>query len=274
MRGRSPFLWVGALIVTAVTITAACAPLLAPHDPHAVAGPSLAAPSGRFPLGTNDVGQDILSQLIWGARSAVVVAGLAAVLALAVGVLVGAVAGLAGGWTDVTSMRVVDVFLAVPALPLLILVAALIGPSRVTVLIAIGLAAWPSIARIVRGQTLTLARRGYVAAAVGFGAGRLYVVRRHLLPALGPVIAANFVYWAGAAVVLQAGLAFLGLSDPTEVSWGAVLNRALNHAGVYSSSEWTWWVLPVGLAITVTSLGLAFLGVALEPRSNPRWSRG
>lgn len=270
---RSPFLWIGTAIVTGVALTAALAPLLAPYDPRAVAGPSLAAPSGRFLLGTNDVGQDILSQLIWGARSAVVVAGLAAVLALVVGVLVGATAGLAGGWMDTAAMRLVDVFLAVPALPLLILIAALAGPSRATVLLAMGLAAWPSIARVVRGQTLTLARRGYVTAAQGFGARRLYIVRRHLVPALGPVIAANFVYWAGAAVVLQAGLAFLGLSDPTEISWGGVLNRALNHEGIYYTSEWAWWVLPAGLAITVTSLGLAFLGVALEPRSNPRWRR-
>jgi peptide/nickel transport system permease protein len=87
------------------------------------------------------------------------------------------------------------------------------------------------------------------------------------------VIAANFVYWAGTAIVLQAGLGFLGLSDPTEVTWGGVLNRALAHEGVYFTSEWLWWVLPAGLVITVSAVGLAFLATALEPRSNPRWKR-
>jgi len=139
------------------------------------------------------------------------------------------------------------------------------------VIFVIALAGWPPIARVVRSRALTLARSGYVEAARGFGAPRRHVITHHALPALAPVIAANFVYWAATAVVLQAGLAFLGLSDPTEVSWGAVLNRALGYPGVYLTEQWLWWVLPAGLAITVAAIGLAFLGVAVEPRSNPRW---
>jgi ABC-type dipeptide/oligopeptide/nickel transport system permease subunit len=99
------------------------------------------------------------------------------------------------------------------------------------------------------------------------GAGRLYLLRRHVLPALAPVAAATFIDWAAAAVVLQAGLAFLGLGDPTEVSWGGIINRALGHEGVYFTSEWLWWVLPAGLAVSVAVVGLAFLGLAVEPRS-------
>lgn len=270
---RSPFLPVGAGIVVGFGLCAVLAPLLAPYDPHAISGPSLAAPSARHLLGTNDVGQDILSQLIWGARAASGVALPAAGLAVLVGLVFGAVAGLRGGWVDGLMMRTVDVFLAVPALPLLILVAALAGPSRITVVILIAAVAWPGIARVVRSQTLSLAQRGHVQAARGFGAAPSYVIRRHLAPALGPVLAASFVSWAATAIVFQAGLAFLGLSDPTEVSWGQVLNRALTHEGVYFTSEWVWWVLPAGLAIIVVSTGLAFVGLALEPRFNPRWQR-
>ena len=270
---RSPFLWIGAGIVALVALVAVLAPVLAPYDPHAVAGPSLASPSGSHLLGTNDAGQDILSQLIWGARSSALVAAVAPALAVAGGVLVGAGAGLLRGWVDIVAMRIVDVFLAIPPLPLIILIAALARPTRATVIFAIGLGAWPQVARIVRSQTLSLGQRGYVEAARGFGAGPLYPLRRHLVPALAPIIAATFVYWAGTAVVLQAGLAFLGLSDPTEVSWGGVLNRALGHEGVYFTSEWLWWVLPAGLVITVAAVGLAFLAMALEPRSNPRWRR-
>jgi len=270
---RHGFIWLGAAIVAALVLIAVLAPLIAPFDPRAPAGPSLSAPSSAHLLGTNDAGQDILSQLIWGARSSAIVAVLAASLAVTLGVAVGAAAGLLGGWIDIATMRLVDVFLAVPALPLLILIAALAGPSRSTVILVIGLSGWPPVARVVRSQTLTLAGRGYVEAARGFGSGRLYVIRRHLVPTLSPLAAANFVYWAATAVVLQAGLAFLGLNDPTEVSWGSVLNSALAHQGIYFSSAWLWWVLPAGLAITFAALGLAFLGVGLEPRSNPRWRR-
>ncbi len=259
--------------MAALAVVAVLAPLLAPHDPHAVTGPSLAGPSAAHLLGTDDAGKDLLSQLIWGTRASALVAILAASLAVLIGVVVGVGAGLLRGWVDVASMRVVDVFLAVPALPLLILIAALTGPSRLTVIIVIGLAGWPVIARIVRSQALTLGRRGYVEASLGLGASRSYVMRRHLVPALGPLIAANFVNWAATAVVLQAGLAFLGLGDPTEVSWGGILNRALEHEGIYYSSQWTWWVLPPGLAIATAAIGLAFVGLAFEGRSNPRLRR-
>ncbi|MDQ3645267.1 MAG: ABC transporter permease [Actinomycetota bacterium] len=270
---RDPFLWIGAGIVAALALVAILAPALAPYDPRAATGPSLAGPSAQHLLGTNDAGQDILSQLVWGTRASAVVGLLAASLAVALGALVGATAATLGGRTDLLAMRVVDLFLAVPALPLIIVIAALAGPTRGTVIFVIALAGWPGIARIVRSRALTLARSGYVEAARGFGAPRRYVVAHHALPALGPIIAASFVTWAGTAIVLQAGLAFLGLSDPTEVSWGGVLNRALGYPGVYVTSQWLWWVLPVGLAITVAAIGLAFLGVALEPRSNPRWGR-
>lgn len=270
---REPLLWIGTAIVASVALVAVLAPLLAPYDPRAVAGPSLAAPSAAHLLGTNDSGQDILSQLIWGARSSAIVAGLAAVLAVGLGVLVGAAAGLARGTFDVVAMRITDLFLAVPALPLLILIVALAGPSRATVVCVIALAGWPAIARLIRSQTLTLGRRGYVQAAQGFGASAPYVIGRHVVPAVGPLVAATLVHWAATAVMLQAGLAFLGLSDPTEVSWGAVLNRALEQQGVYFTSQWTWWVLPPGLAIALAASGLAFIGFGLEPRANPRWER-
>lgn len=272
-RRRTPLLWVGLALVGAFGLIALLAPLLAPYDPQAVSGPSLSAPSTQHLLGTNDAGQDILSQLIWGARSSAVVAILAGGLAVALGGAIGGISGLAGGWTDVVVMRVVDLCLAIPAIPLLILVAALAGPSQTTIVLVIGLAGWPGLARVVRSEALRLRHRGFVEAARGFGAGPLYLLRRHVIPSILPLLTAAFVAWAATAVVLQAGLAFLGLSDPTDVSWGAILNRAINHEGVYFTSEWLWWVLPAGLAVTLAATGLAFIGVAVEPRSNPRWSR-
>ena len=170
-------------------------------------------------------------------------------------------------------MRMIDVFLAVPRLPLLILVAALAGASLTSVVLVVGLLTWPVIARQVRAQTRSLRERGYLTAARGFGGGLGYLLRRHLVPALGPILVSGFVAVAANAVLLEASLAFLGLADPTGVSWGIILNQALAEPGLYYSLLWTWWVLPAGFAITLAVLGFAFLGVGLEPLLNPRWRR-
>ncbi len=267
----SAFLLVGGGLLLLLATVAILAPVLSPHDPRALSGDSLERPSGRHLLGTNDVGQDIFSELVWGARTSLVVAVSAPALAIAVGLLVGVSAGLLGGVADTVLMRIVDVFLAIPGLPLLILISTLVGPSLGTVVVVIALMAWPEMARVVRGPTLALRQRGFVVASHALGAGLLHVMRRHLVPALAPLVAALFVYWAGTAVLLESGLAFLGLGDPLSVSWGEVLNRALLHEGLYFSPLWTWWVLPAGLAITVSVLGFTLLGIGLEPRFNPGW---
>jgi peptide/nickel transport system permease protein len=188
-------------------------------------------------------------------------------------VVVGVGAAIRGGWFEVVTMRVVDGFLALPGLPLVVILAALAGASRVAVVLIIALAGWPQRARVLSGEALTLRTRGYVRAARGFGAHPGYLMRRHLVPALGPTAAAGFVQWAATAVILESGLTFLGLGDPAGVSWGSILNRALDYQGLYYSSLWVWWVVPAGLAITVAALGFTFLAVGLEPRFNPRWRR-
>lgn len=267
------FMRVGATITGALALVALGGPALAPYDPQAVVGPSLVGPSAAHLLGTNDAGQDVLSQLLVGTRASLATGLIAAALAVVMGVLVGVASGLLRGWFDVVAMRTVDVLLALPALPLVILIAALAGPSRPTIVAVIALAGWPPISRIVRSQTLSLGSRGFVHAARGFGGGWWYLARRHVVPGVAPVIAATFVNWAAAAIVLEAGLAYVGLGDPSAVTWGSVLQRALNHNGIYAGAAWTWWVLPPGLAVTGAAVGLAFVGAALEPRSISRWRR-
>jgi ABC-type dipeptide/oligopeptide/nickel transport system permease subunit len=263
----------GLALVVVLVMGAVLAPVLAPYDPKDLVGSSLAPPSSRHLLGTNDVGQDIFSQLVWGSRASLLVGVGAATLSTVVGVLIGLIAALRGGLVDVLVMRLVDVFLAMPMLPLLIVVAAFTGTSLVTLIGVVGVMAWPVTARIVRSQALSLRAAGFVDAAQGFGGGLVYVVRRHLVPALGPIVVIGFANVAAMAVMLEAGLAFLGLGDPGRMSWGLVLNRALDHPGIYFSSVWVWWMVPAGAAITVAVLGFTFLGVGLEPRFNPRWSR-
>lgn len=270
---RSHMVTVGVGIVGLLAVVAVFAPLLAPHDPLAITGGSLEHPSSRHLLGTNDAGADIFSALVWGSRSTLTVSMAATSLVLVVGVTLGLVAGLRGGIAETVVMRLVDVILALPVLPLLIFIAAFAGPGRGLIIVTIGLLGWPPVARVVRSQTLSLRGRGFVQSARGFGAGPVYVMRRHLVPALGPVIAANLAFMAGLAVTIEAGLGFIGLGDPGSVSWGAILNRALSHQALYVSSIWLWWLIPAGLAITVAILGFTFIGVGLEPRFNPRWTR-
>ncbi len=271
---RSPLVLVGAGLLLTLAAAAVLAPVLAPYDPRALAGDALQPPSRRHLLGTNNIGQDIASQIVWGARTSLTVAVGAATLAILVGIVVGVTVGLVGGVADLLVMRVVDVFLAIPRLPLLVLVGALVGADRTTLIVLIAALTWPVTARLLRSQTLSLRQRGFVDAARGFGGGIGYVVRRHLLPAVAPIAASSFILIAGNAILLEAELAFLGLSDPTGVSWGLILNRALLHPGLYFVDAWMWWVLPAGFAITLAVMGFTFLGVGLEPVLNPRWKRG
>jgi len=218
---RSPLLLAGTVIVGLLVAVAVLAPWIAPYDPQAITGSSFESPSSAHLLGTNDAGSDNFSRLVMGSRTTLVVAGAATALVLVIGLALGLTAGLRGGFVDTAIMRVVDVFLALPGLPLLIFIAALAGPSLTLSILMIGLLGWPQTARIVRSQSLSLRNRGYVDSARGFGGGPLYVMRRHLLPALGPVIGANLVYVAGLAVVIEAALSFLGLGDPVERSASA-----------------------------------------------------
>ncbi len=271
---RSPLLVAGAVIVGLLVVVAVAAPVLAPYDPRALTGDSLARPSAAHLLGTNAVGQDIVSQLIWGARTSLVIGVVGATLAVTVGALVGVGAGLVGGLADTVITRVIDLFLALPGLPLIVLVAALLGGSRTVVILVVANAGWPQIARTLRSQALTLRERGFVSAARGFGGGGFYVMRRHVVPAMGPVIASRWVDWASVAIFLESGLAFLGLGDPTTISWGQMLDGALNYQGWYIGNLWTWWVLPAGLAITLAVIGFTLIGVGVEQVFNPRWARG
>ena len=263
----------GTAIFGLFVLIALAAPLLAPYDPHAFSGRPLERPSVAHLLGTNDAGQDILSELIYGARISLAVGLGAALGTVALGLLVGAVAGYAGGLLDTLLMRVVDVMLALPRLPLLILLAAFLGSGLVQTMGIISLLFWPATARVIRAQVQTVRQRGYVKMARNFGGGSGYVLRRHILPAIVPLIAFGLVAAAGRAVAMEAGLAFLGLGDPTAKSWGLMMRFALNLPGLLLTDRWLWWLLPPGLCITLLILALTYLGIGLEGRLHPGLKR-
>jgi len=270
---RSPLLVVGLALLAILVFVAVFAPLLTSHDPKEITGRALEGPTSQHWLGTDRPGRDIFAQLVYGARASLIVGAVAGSLAMAAAVLIGVLPTLIGGLADTLANRLVVFLLAVPGIPLLVLIGALAGNNRTAVVLMISFAGVAHNARTLRSQALSLRESGYISSARGFGAGPLYVLRRHLVPGLGPLILVGFVSWAGIAVGLEAGLAFIGLGDPSGISWGLMLSRALSQQAIYFSHMWVWWVLPAGFAITLTVLGFTFVGVALEPSFNPRWLR-
>lgn len=269
----SPTARVGLGLLGAVALLALAGPLLLAHGPRELVAAPLAAPSAGLPLGANAVGQDLAAQLAAGARTSLAVALLAGAGTVALGGTIGLAAGWFGGTVEAATMRVVDLALVVPRLPLLVLVGAYLGPSAPLIAATIALVFWPGTARIVRAQTRSLRTRAHVRASRGFGAGARHVMRRHLLPELALVLAAALVAAASRAVLLEAGLAFLGLGDPTGASWGRTLRDAIEFSGLFYTPAWQWWLLPPTLAISALLIGLTLTGVGLEGGSNPRTSR-
>lgn len=266
----SAMAWAGAGLLIVLGLVAIFAAVLAPHDPRAFAAEPLLPPSWGHPMGTNSSGQDLFSQLVYGARDVLVVAPLAALFSVGLGASIGTLSALMGGRVDAVITRVVDAALALPKLPLLILLAVAAGPSTISLVVSVALLAWPMTARYVRAQALSLRQREHVLAARSFGAAPLYLARRHLLPALAPILVSGFVSIGSLAVLLEAGLAFLGLGDPHRSSWGLTMNDALQYDDLFFGRSWLWWLLPPGAATTLAILGFTLFGVGLEPRLNPR----
>lgn len=271
----------GFLILTALFV-AFFAPLLTPYQATDIIrdangrGLTFAPPNVHPPLGTDDGGRDIWTELIYGARISLTVGFLAGFIAMFVGSLFGITAGYFGGWIDNLLMRTTDVLLVIPDLPLmLVLVATLrqmdlhISPYIVLILV-IGLLYWTSTARLIRSQVLTIKERQFVARARAIGAGNGHIVRKHILPQIMPLIVANTVLVISTAILVESGLAFLGLGDPTQPSWGTMLNFAFDRNAV-TNGAW-WFYLPPGLAIVWVSLGCVLLGNVLEEMLNPRLS--
>lgn len=265
--------WIGVVIVGAFGLLAVVGARFSPYRPTQLAGRPLEGPGAAHLLGTNSVGQDLMTQVVSGARVSLTVALLAGGGTIVIGALVGILAGWLGGTPDAIIMRVVDFVLITPRLPLLIVIGAYIGPSLPIISAIIALTFWPGPARVVRSQVLSLRRRAHVRASMGFGAGTAYVMRRHLIPEVGLILVAGLVSAGGRAVMLEAGLAFLGLGDPTRASWGKVMRDSIEFSGLFYTDAWMWWLGPPIVAITLLLLGFTFLGVGVEQRINPRLTR-
>lgn len=261
----------GLAALALIALTALAAPLLVGGDVQSVTdapGTALERPSGEFPLGTDQFGRSLLGLLVWGARISLTVGLLAAALSVAIGTLVGIIAGHYGGWLSTVLMRITDWFLVMPTLVLAIVLATVMSRNVWTVIIAIGVASWPTTARLVRAQTIAVESRPYIERAKALGGGHGHIMHRHVLPNVMPLVLAQTTLGISSAILTEATLAFLGLGDPTVVSWGGMLQDA-REAGAVSSGHW-WYLAPPGIAIALVALAFTLCGRAIESVLNPK----
>ena len=258
----------GAFILLVLVLGAVLAPWIAPYGLHEQVGPPFGAPSWSHPFGLDDGGIDMLTLLLWATRISIVVGLAATFVAMVIGGTVGVAAGYFGGVTDGVLMRITDFFLVIPDVPLMIVVAAIWGPSLFHIIIVIGILLWTSTARVIRAQVLSVRQRVYVKRARALGAGHLRIVGRHVLPQIAPLLIANTVLTIAVAIFDETALAFLGLGDPSRISLGKMIENAFQRAAI---SAGAWWaiVLP-GIVIVLLILGCTLMGQALEDTLNPR----
>ncbi|MFJ8689222.1 ABC transporter permease [Micromonospora wenchangensis] len=262
---RNPLGLASAAVLLVLMVVAVAAGLIADY-PSGYGEDVLVGPSAAHWFGTDDLGRDVFAQVVWGTRVSIVVGLAASVLAIMIGVLVG-VAAAYFRWADAVLGMVVDLSLSLPVLPLMILVAALAGPSVPTLVVVIALFSWPEVARVVRSQGLAVVPMPYVSAARVIGGSHLWIIRKHILPGVAPVIAVSVVLTTSRAVLSEAGLSFLGLGDPNSWSWGTILHQA-QRSGSLATAWWT--TLFPSLAILLLVVATTLLAVAYNDARNPR----
>lgn len=262
---------VGLVILAVAILLALLAPVLsdgAGIDVTRATGDPLQAPGGSFWLGTDEAGRSILLLTWWGARVSLVVGLTAAVLSMVIGTVVGVLAAHFGGWTSTMLMRFTDFFLVLPSMVLAIALSTVLARGLPTIVLAIGVTSWPPTARLVRAQTLTVEARPYIDRSRALGGGHRHIIGKHVLPAVLPLVLANTTLSVASAIILESTLSFLGLGDPSLVSWGSMLKSAMD-TGAVTGGAW-WYLLPPGVGILLVVLGFTLCGRALEAVLNPR----
>ena len=268
---------VGLLIIMAIFFVAIFADFLAPHDPAAINPANMLKPPAwleggdeAYLLGTDNLGRDILSRIIYGSQVSLLVGISSVILAGVIGVVVGLVSGFYGGWVDAVLMRLVDSFLAIPNILFALVFLSIFGPSVPTLIVVLGVTNWVAYARIVRGETLSIKEREFVKSARSIGVKNPVIIVRHILPNVISSFIVISTLSVATTIILEASLSFLGLGiQPPTVSWGGILSDGRDYLAT------NWWLATFpGVAITITVIGIIFLGDwlrdVLDPRSQGR----
>lgn len=215
-------------------------------------------------MGTDDLGIDLWAQICYGARNSIVVGTTTALLSCLMGTTLGILSGYYGGIMDYVITGIIDMMMAIPSLPIMIVVGAFFGSSIKNIVIVLSLLSWAMPARIIRSKIISLKQESYIKVAQGYGANFIYLTLKHFLPQIFSLITINFIKLISKAIISEASLSFLGLGDPTSKSWGLILHYALNFPGIYFTDYWKWWVIYPLLCIMLLVLSMAFIGKELE----------
>lgn len=253
---------IGLFVLIFLTTAIVFAPYVSPFDPDKRHDQTFSPPSLTHWLGTNDIGVDVLSELIHAGRISLMVGFIAAGIIVFTGSIVGLFSGFMGGMVDEILMRISDIVLILPRFPLMIVMAAYMGPGVWTIIFAYSIVGWPSLARQVRSQILTVKEASFIEASKASGAGSLRIMFSHILPNIQGIIIANGVMEIMFAILTEAGLSFLGLGDATQKSWGVMLYFA-QIQGAFLRGAW-WWIFPPGICIALISCSFNYVGTALN----------
>jgi peptide/nickel transport system permease protein len=265
---RNPQLVIGVVIVAAFVGIAVFSPLLLSQDARTKVGPVFLPPSGHHLLGTDGGGADMLALLVQGAAVSLIVGFAAAMVSALIGGAVGLLSGYFGGKTDVVLMRITDYVLVIPDVPLMIIVAALFGRSLLNIILIIGAIYWTTTARLIRAQVKSIRERVYVKRARAIGAGNGRLIFRHVLPQVAPLLVANTVLLVALAIFAETFITFLGLGDPSVVSWGRLIENAFKDDAVLNNA---WWaIIYPGACVTLLVLACTMIGQSIEDALNPR----
>lgn len=264
---KDPWFSIGIGMAILFTGASLFGPALAPFDPWDISFAPISPPSSKHLLGINDGGQDIFSELLYATRNTVTFGMASGLMALAIGILAGVSAGWFGGFVDLILMRCADILLAIPSIMILILTAALFRPNPWILAIILAGFMWPTIAKAIRAQTLSLKQSLHVRAVSQMGGNNRYIIRHHLLPELYPLYLIGFAAKARMAIFMEASLAFLGLFDPGRKSLGMMINYALRY---YYMDIWWNWLFPPLLSLSMLIMTVSFLAISLEKILDPR----
>jgi len=260
---------VGVVLLAFILLIALFAPQLAPYDPHKSSPQNYQAPGKEHFLGTNDIGQDIFSELLFGARTSLLIGFLSALISIALGTLIGMLAGWFEGGTDRWLMKLTAFFMTIPYLPAVIILSAFTRPGIISTSVILGIMSWPATARIVRSETMTLKKREYIQVCKAMGAPDRYLLFRHIVKELMPLIMYRAAARVRAGILGESSLSFLGLGSAAQKSWGTMLYYAQAKNALLTKA-WVWWVLPPGLCIALVSCALSMISYGAETRLDRR----
>lgn len=261
----------GLVFVCVLLIIAALAPVIAPHNPYAVENSFGAAPSVKHFLGTDQVGRDVLSRLIYAARVSLIVGIGTMIISVSIGTVLGLISGYFGGTIDMIIMRITDIFMSFPQMMLILVIVSIVGPGLMNIIWVLGFLGWPSVARLVRGNVLSIKEMDYVKSAVALGFSTPRLLFSHVLPNTTAPILVNATFGIARAIIYEASLSFLGIGvQPPTASWGNMLTDA-QSLSVLTTQPWLWF--PPGIMIILTVLAVNFIGDGLRDALDPKSTR-